>query len=149
LYALNVTGEPISGLLVAGLAAGLAGMASGALILRTRGLTLVTLTLAIATMLHELANSWKSLTGGADGLYGFRIDPVLGRFPFDLFGRTGFLYAVAVLACLFFFSKALVNSPFGLTMRGIRENPVRMRMLGVPVKRRLVTLYAISAAVAG
>jgi branched-chain amino acid transport system permease protein len=100
-------------------------------------------------MLHELANSWKSLTGGADGLYGFRIAPVLGRFPFDLFGRTGFLYAAAVLACLFFLSKALVNSPFGLTMRGIRDNPVRMRMLGVPVKRRLITLYAISAAVAG
>jgi branched-chain amino acid transport system permease protein len=149
LYALKISGEPISGLLVAAVAAGLAGIASGALILRTRGLTLVTLTLAIATMLHEFANSWKSLTGGADGLYGFRIAPVLGRFPFDLFGRTGFLYAAAVLACLFFLSKALVNSPFGLTMRGIRDNPVRMRMLGVPVKRRLITLYAISAAVAG
>ena len=149
LYALHVSGEPISGLVVAAIAAGAAGIASGALILRTRGLTLVTLTLAIATMLHELANSFKSLTGGADGLYGFRIEPVLGRFAFDLFGRTGFVYTAAVLACLFFLSKAVVNSPFGLTMRGIRENPVRMRMLGVPVKRRLIMLYAISAAVAG
>jgi branched-chain amino acid transport system permease protein len=149
LYALAVSGEPISGLVAAALAAGTGGILSGALILRTRGLTLVTLTLAIATMLHELANTFKSLTGGADGLYGFKIDPLLGRFAFDLFGRTGYWYVAAVLALVFFLSKALVNSPFGLTMRGIRENPVRMRMLGVPVTRRLVTLYAISAAVAG
>jgi branched-chain amino acid transport system permease protein len=149
LFALDLSADPIAGLAAAGLAAGIAGALSGAVILRTRGLTLVTLTLAIATMLRELANSLKSLTGGADGLYGFKIAPVLGRFPFDLFGHTGYWYAASVLALVFFLSKALVNSTFGLTMRGIAANPVRMRMLGVPVTRRLITLYAISAAVAG
>ena len=73
-----------------------------------------------------------AITGGADGLFGYDIAPLLGRFDFDLAGRTGYWYAAAVMAVVFFLSKAVVNSPFGLTIRGIRENPLRMRMLGVP-----------------
>ncbi|HXP31988.1 MAG TPA: branched-chain amino acid ABC transporter permease [Stellaceae bacterium] len=152
LYALYVSSEPVSGLVVAAIAGGLAGLAAGPLVLHTRGLTLVMLTLAIATMLHELANTFKSVTGGADGLFGYKIAPLFGLFRFDLAGRTAYWYGAGVMAVVFFLSKALVNSPFGLAVRGIRENPVRMRMLGVPVTRRLVLLYAISgafAAVAG
>ena len=91
------------------------------------------LTLAVATMLQELANAslMKPITGGADGLFGFKIAPVFGVFPFDLRGHTGYWYALGVVAFVFFTCKAVVNSPFGLTIRGIRENPVRMRMLGV------------------
>ncbi len=152
LYALDVSGEPISGLVVAAAAGGLGGLIAGPLLLRTRGLTFVMLTLAVATLLHELANSFKSVTGGADGLFGFKIAPVLGLFPFDLAGRTAYWYGAGVMAVIYFLCKVLVNSPFGLIVKGIRENPVRMQMLGVPVTRRLVVLYAISgafAAVAG
>jgi branched-chain amino acid transport system permease protein len=152
LYALHVSAEPISGLAVAAIAGGATGLLAGPLILRTRGLTLVMLTLALATLLHELANSLKSVTGGADGLFGYKIAPLLGAFPFDLRGRTAYWYGAAVMAVVFFLCKLLVNSPFGLAVKGIRENPVRMRMLGVPVTARLVWLYAISgafAAVAG
>ena len=154
LWALDVTSEPVSGLIVAGIAGGIGALLAGPLILSTRGLTLVMLTLAVATLLQAVANAewFKPITGGADGLFGYQIAPVLGRFSFDLDGRTGYWYAASVMAVVFFLSKALVNSPFGLTIRGIRENPVRMRMLGVPVIKRLVLLYVISgafAAVAG
>lgn len=148
LYALYVSSEPISGLIVAAAAGAATGLLAGPLILRTRGLTLVMLTLALATLLHELANSFKSVTGGADGLFGYKIAPVFGVFSFDLAGRTAYWYGAGVMAVVFFLSKALVNSPFGLAIRGIRENPVRMRMLGVPVTARLVALYAVSGAFA-
>jgi branched-chain amino acid transport system permease protein len=149
IYALYVSSEPVSGLVAGAIAGGIAGLMTGPLILRTRGLTLVMLTLAVATLLHELANSFKSVTGGADGLFGFKIAPVLGLYSFDLAGRTAYWYGAVVMAVVFFLCKALVNSPFGLTIKGIRENPVRMLMLGVPVVRRLVLLYAISGAFAG
>jgi branched-chain amino acid transport system permease protein len=152
LWALDVSSEPMSGLIAAAVAGGLGGLLAGPLVLRTRGLTLVMLTLAVATLLHELANSFKSVTGGADGLFGYKIAPLLGAFSFDLAGRTAYWYGAAVMAVVFFLCKALVNSPFGLAVKGIRENPVRMRMLGVKVTTRLVVLYAISgafAAVAG
>ncbi len=149
LYAMYVWSEPITGLVVAGIVGGAGALAFGPVLLRTRGLTLVMLTIAIATLLHELANSFKSVTGGADGLFGYKVAPVFGAFKFDLAGRTGYWYSAGVMAVVFFLCKALVNSPYGLTIKGMRENAVRMRMLGVPVIRRLVVLYGISGAFAG
>lgn len=149
LYALHVSSEPLTGLLAAGVAGAVIALITGPLVLRTRGITQVMLTLAVSTVLLEIANAWKPVTGGADGLAGFRIAPVLGMFPFDLAGRTAYLYGAAVMAATFFLCKALVNSPFGLTIRGIRENPVRMRLLGVPVRARLLLLYTISGFFAG
>jgi branched-chain amino acid transport system permease protein len=149
LLALHVSGEPLSGIFVAGLAGSLVAALSGPLILRMQGLTLVMMTLAMATVLYELANALTGVTGGADGLYGFQIQPILGLFAFDLFGHTAYVYAAIVAAIVFLLCKVIVNSSFGLTIRGIRENQMRMRMLGVPVVRRLVLLYAISGFFAG
>jgi branched-chain amino acid transport system permease protein len=148
-YALYVSSEPISGLVAGGLAAAVLGILAGLLILRVRGLTQVILTLAIATMLLQVATTAKSITGGDDGLTGYRIAPILGQFEFDLYGHTAYIYGLVILAVVFLFCRILVNSPFGLTVRGIRDNSLRMRLLGVPVTARLLTLYTISAALAG
>jgi branched-chain amino acid transport system permease protein len=151
LFATHVSSEPITGLVAAAAVGAITGLITGPLVLRTRGLTLVMLTLAIATMLQELGNAsvMKPITGGADGLFGFEIAPLFGVFQFDLYGHTAYWYALGVVAVVFFLCKVVVNSPFGLAIRGIRENPVRMRMLGVNVTARLITLYCISGALAG
>jgi branched-chain amino acid transport system permease protein len=149
LLAKHVTGEPITGLLVAALAGGVTAVVTGPIVLRSHGIALVMLTLAVATMLMELANTWQSITGGADGLYGFQMAPLLGRFSFDLWGYTAYVYSATVMALVFLVCKVVVNSPFGLTIRGIRENPVRMRLVGVPVTRHLVLMYGISGLLAG
>jgi branched-chain amino acid transport system permease protein len=148
-WALNVTSEPISGLVVGAFAAAVVGIVTGPIILRARGLTLIMLTLAITSMLEEFAVTAKSITGGDDGLTGYHIDPVLGLFHFDIYFRTAYFYALAVLAVAFIVARIVVNSPFGLTVRGIRENPVRMRLLGVPIRTRLIGLYTLSGAMAG
>jgi branched-chain amino acid transport system permease protein len=148
-WALHVTGEPISGLVIGGLAAAILGLICGPLILRTRGLTLIMLTLAITSMLEEFAVTAKSITGGDDGLTGYTIQPVLGLFHFDIYFRTAYFYSLAVLAVAFVVARIVVNSPYGLTIRGIRENPVRMRLLGVPIRQRLLGLFTLSGAMAG
>jgi branched-chain amino acid transport system permease protein len=150
LFAMYVSTDPIIGLLFAAVIGALTGLLTGPLVLRARGLTLVMLTLAVATMIEQLANAnaMKPITGGADGLFGFKIAPVLGLFPFDLAGRTAYWYSLGVVAVVFLVCKLVVNSPFGLAIRGIRDNPVRMRMLGVKVTSRLVVLYCISGALA-
>ena len=150
LFAMHVSSNPLLGLLCAAVVGALTGLATGPLVLRARGVTLVMLTLAVATMIEQLANAsaMKPVTGGADGLFGFKIAPLFGFFPFDLAGRTAYWYALGVVAVVFFVCKAVVNSPFGLVVRGIRDNPVRMRMLGVRVTARLVMLYCISGALA-
>jgi branched-chain amino acid transport system permease protein len=141
--------EPLTALVVAGAVAGIVGLISGLIILRTHGLTLLMLTLAIVFMLEELANKASWLTGGADGLQGMRIDPIFGAFRFDMFGRTAYWYSLAGLFVGWIFMRILVHSPFGRSLTGIRENVVRMHAIGTPVRRRLVTAYAISAVLAG
>jgi branched-chain amino acid transport system permease protein len=149
IYALHVTGEPISGLIVAAAAAGVVGFVSGVVILRTHGLTLLMLTLSIVFLLHEIANKAGFITGGADGLQGIAMREVLETFRFDMFGRTGYVYAAIVLFLIWLFARLLVHSPFGRSLTGIRENVTRMHAIGSPVRRRLVTIYTISAMMAG
>jgi branched-chain amino acid transport system permease protein len=132
----------------AGAAAAL-GLATGAVILRTRGLTLLMLTLAITSILLEIANKASWLTGGADGLSGVQVDPILGQFRFDLFGKTAFLYCLVALFVGWWLVRRLIYSPFGAMLTGIRENAVRMHSVGAPVYRRLVLVYALSATIAG
>ncbi|RAI56158.1 branched-chain amino acid ABC transporter permease [Roseicella frigidaeris] len=142
-------GEPLSGLLAAALLAGLLGLLTAPLVLRGGDLPALMVTLGLSLMLGEAANKLPGLTGGADGLLGVEIWPVLGLFRFDLHGRTAFLYALAVLFLLFLLARRITASPFGLALRGIRGNARRMPALGTPVRRRLVAAYALSAAYAG
>ena len=146
---LHFTAEPLSGLLVAGLAAGAIGLLSGALLLRTHGLALLMLTMVVTVLLHEVANAWGSVTGGADGLSGVMPDALFRVFQFDLFGKTAYLYALGVLFLVFLVVRMVVNSPFGLSLRGVRENARRMHLVGASVHLRLVAAYAISAILAG
>ncbi len=149
LYALHVSPEPLSGLLAGALAAAVVGAVSGVAVLRAHGLTQIMLTLACATLLAELANAGKAVTMGDDGLSGYSIAPVLGLFGWDIEGRTAYLYAAAVLVVCYALAKGMVNAPLGLTAQGLRENPARMRLLGVPVGRRLLAIYVASAAMGG
>ncbi|HEY7229012.1 MAG TPA: branched-chain amino acid ABC transporter permease, partial [Pseudolabrys sp.] len=121
----------------------------GWFILRYRGLTLLMLTIAFAAMLQESGNLRSDITGGYDGLPGLMFEPLLGTFQYDLYGHTNYWYALTVLAVIFYFVRRIVYSPFGQALTGIRENVRRMHAIGSPVHRRLVTVYAISAAIAG
>jgi branched-chain amino acid transport system permease protein len=148
-YSLHVSPEPLTGLLVAAAVAALLGAASGWLLLRTHGLALLMLTMVITVLLHEVANTWTSVTGGADGLSGMSTAPLFGVFQFDLFGKTAYLYALGILFITFLIVRTVANSPFGLSIRGIRENSRRMDLIGSSVHLRLIAVYTLSAALAG
>ena len=141
--------EPITGLIAAAVSAAIVGLIAGLIILRTRGLTLLMLTLATTILFQEIANTYDNVTGGFDGLHGVTPAPLLGLFEFDLWFKVPYLYALAVLMLAFFVIRRIVYSPFGRELEGIRENVARMHAIGAPVRRRLVTVYTISAALAG
>jgi branched-chain amino acid transport system permease protein len=106
-------------------------------------------TLGIGLLTAEAANQASSITGGVDGLSDMQAGRLFGRFSFGLDGRLGFVYSLVVLALMFALARRLVHSPFGLSLRGIRENARRMPAIGVDVHRRLRTVFALSAAMAG
>jgi len=150
LVSVHLTGEPLTGLILAALAAGILGLATGPLLLlRASDLTRLMVTLGVAMLLLEAANRAAWLTGGADGLQGVTINPLLGRFEFDLFGTTAYAYCLIVTFALFLLARRVVTSPYGLSLLAIRDNALRARSMGIPVGPRILGIYAFSALIAG
>ena len=142
-------GEPISGLVLGALVAGLVGYAASFIIARFRHLALIMITLGMGLLLEQAANSASWLTGGNDGLQGIKMWPVFNAFRFDLYGYTAYSYALVVLFLMFLLARRIINSPFGLSLRGIRENAIRMPALGAPSRAHLRKIYTIAAVMAG
>lgn len=146
----GIIDEPVLALLVAGLGAMVAGFLTSFLVMRgTTDLTRLMVTLGIALLLRELANRFSNITGGFDGLQGITMAPILGLFEFDIFGKVGFIYCLSVGFLLFLLARRIVHSPFGLSLRAIRNNPLRAAAIGIPVTRRLIAIYTIAAFYAG
>ncbi|MBB3219284.1 branched-chain amino acid transport system permease protein [Massilia umbonata] len=142
-------GEPVTGLLAGAAVAGIFGWIVSFLVVRGQDLTRLMVTLGIGLMLFEAANKASWLTGGVDGLSGMMVGNLLGVFEFDLEGKTGFVYSYVVLFLVFLVLRRLVNSPFGLGLRGIREGGRRMPAIGADVNSRLRAIFTVGAVVAG
>jgi branched-chain amino acid transport system permease protein len=149
LFAKHVMPDPLVGLAVAIVASLALGAVASLTIQRGSDLTRLMVTLGVALILLELANKLDWLTGGADGLQGVVMGPLLGTFEFDLSGRTAAYYSLVVLLVFFIIARRFVHSPFGATLKAIRDNRLRAMAIGVPVASRLTVVYTIAAGLAG
>ena len=149
ILAVHGWGEPLSGLVAAAIVAGAVGFAVSFLVVRGEDLSRLMVTLGLGLLLYEAANRFADITGGVDGLSGVVTGKIFGVFSFDLAGRTAYVYSFVVLFALFVLLRRVVASPFGLALRGVRENRTRMPALGVPVRRRLVAAFTLAATIAG
>jgi branched-chain amino acid transport system permease protein len=149
LLAKHLTGDPLTGLVAGTVVSALAGAVMSLTILRGNDLTRLMVTLGFALILYELANKLDWLTGGADGLQGVTMAPLLGRFEFDLYGRTAALYSLSVLLLAFWLLRRVVHSPYGATLMAIRDNRLRAQSIGIPVAWHLASVYTLAAAIAG
>jgi branched-chain amino acid transport system permease protein len=145
----GIISEPVIALVASGLAAALLGFMTSFLVLRGSDLTRLMVTLGIALVLREIANRFDDVTGGADGLQGVVMAPVLGRFAFDISGHVAYVYCLIVLFCLFLLARRIVNSPFGLSLRAVKHNALRASAIGIGVNGRLVAIYTVAAFYAG
>jgi branched-chain amino acid transport system permease protein len=142
-------GEPLTGLAAAAVVAGLFGYLTSFIVARFRHLALIMITLGLGLVLQEAANSASWLTGGFDGLQGIHTWPLFGMVQFDLYGYTAYGYSLAGLFVIFLVARRLIHSPFGLALRGIRENGLRMPAIGAPTHAHIRTIYTIAAIIAG
>jgi branched-chain amino acid transport system permease protein len=145
----GIVNEPVIALILAGVVAAALGFVTSFLVLRGSDLTRLMVTLGVALMLGELANRFSNITGGADGLQGVTVAPIFGLFRFDMFGHTGYIYCLVVLFVCFLIARRIVYSPFGLSLRSLKGNPLRASAIGIPVNRRLIAIYTASAGIAG
>jgi branched-chain amino acid transport system permease protein len=142
-------GEPVTGLAIAGIVAAIVGYGVSFLVVRGTDLTRLMVTLGVGLMLWEAANRAAFITGGVDGLPGVPMWKLLGLWSFDMAGRTAYVYSLVVVFLLFVVARRIAASPFGLALRGVRENRRRMPAIGVPVARHLRAVFTASAAMAG
>ncbi|HWZ37588.1 MAG TPA: branched-chain amino acid ABC transporter permease [Bradyrhizobium sp.] len=114
-----------------------------ALAIRTSGVYFLLLTLALGMIVWGVCLRWTAVTGGENGLRG------IGR-PAFIADHVSFYYAVlVVVAPLTWAMWRLVHSPFGLTLRGIRDSESRMRSLGYNVPLHLFLAFVVSGFFAG
>jgi branched-chain amino acid transport system permease protein len=142
-------GEPLTGLVCAAVVAGVVGYLTSFLVVRGSALAQLMITLGVGLLLLEAANKATRWTGGTDGLSDMTVGKLLGVFRFDLAGRTGYVYSLVVAFAAFVVVRRVVSSPFGLSLRAIREGAARMPALGAPVGRRLVAAFTFGAVLAG
>jgi branched-chain amino acid transport system permease protein len=141
--------EPITGLIVAGCVAAVAGLALSVVVSRLTGIGLIMITLGVGLLLLESAHSARGITGGDDGLSGINIAPIFGHFAFDFYGKTAVIYTFIVVLLLYLVARRIVNSPFGLELKGIRENVRRVPAIGIPLRSRYMVAFTVAAALAG
>ncbi len=141
--------EPITGALIAMLVSAALGLITARAVAVGTELSGLLVTLGLGLLLFEGANKASDWTGGIDGLYGVTISPVLGLFPFDFSGRTGYFYALFWLLLGLLAVRRIVGSPLGLTLRSIGMNRRRTAAVGVDNARALAVAYTISTALAG
>ena len=149
LFAKHVMPDPLVGLAVGTALGAVLGLLTSPMIVRGTDLTRLMVTMGVALVLMELANKFDGLTGGADGLQGVVMGPLLGQFEFDLGARVASFYSIAVLFVVFLVARRLVHSPFGMTLQALRDNRLRLSAIGLSVQGRLAAVYTVSAAFAG
>jgi branched-chain amino acid transport system permease protein len=134
--------------LLAGAGVGaLAAALTGWITVRSAGVFFLMLTLAIGETMAQLADSWESVTGGANGLTGVPAVRI-GEVPLANAGYT-FWYVLAVAAAGYGLVWLVARSPFGAALRGVRDNEPRMRALGYATYRHKYAVFVIAGGVAG
>lgn len=141
--------EPLLTLVAAILVAGAAAGVLAPVVVIGNDFNRLLVTLGIGFLFYEAANQAHGLTGGADGLSGFTVGPIAGLFTFDFQGRVGFFYTLAGLVLTYLVVWRVSTSPFGLALRGLRENTQRMHAIGASVARHRAMAYVLSGAIAG
>lgn len=149
LFAKHFSPEPLLGLMVGAGSGALIAFISGLFLVRYQGLAFLMLTIAVTLILQSLANTLQGITGGDNGLTGYEIAPLLGRFDFDMFGVTGYWYSMIAMLVCYAILRRIMRSPFGLCCVGIRENRERMAANGTRIYPHLVRLYVIAGFFAG
>jgi branched-chain amino acid transport system permease protein len=137
-------GMPVwSGMLLGVLAATLLAAVFAFFAIRTSGVYFLLLTLALGMIVWGVCLRWTSVTGGENGLRG------IGR-PAFLSDYVTFYYVVlGIVAVVTLALWRFVHSPFGLTLRGIRDSESRMRSLGYNVPLHLFIAFVMSGFFAG
>ncbi|MGH2603681.1 MAG: branched-chain amino acid ABC transporter permease, partial [Dehalococcoidia bacterium] len=134
---------------LATLFAAVAAAVTGAGALRARGTPFLMVSFAIGELGYQAAGQWRTVTNGTDGLSSIPAVVPFWGMPALEQDALVYYYVLAAFLVLFGGVTLLAQSPFGLALRGMRDNEARMRAAGYPVGRYLLVAYCVAGALAG
>jgi branched-chain amino acid transport system permease protein len=132
--------------------AGIIALILGFLCIRHTRIYFAMLTLCFGMMIYSLAWKWRSMTGGDDGLVGIPRAPleIPGIFSINMSPLGNYYYFVLIVCLLaIILLHRIVNSPFGLTLQGIRDSESRIAFAGISVKNYRLIAFTIAGLYAG
>jgi branched-chain amino acid transport system permease protein len=121
----------------------LAALALGWLLLRSRGVYFMMLTIAFSQVFRAIAHSWRSVTGGGDGLSN------ITRPVWMTSVETFYFLTLLVFIAIFLFLRFFVKSRVGVSLIGIRESEKRMTSLGYNVDGVKLLSFVVSGGLGG
>ena len=125
----------------------LLALAIGAICVRLQEIYFAFITLAFQMFIYSVILTWVGLTGGDQGLRGgIPRPPFLGIDLND--ARTLYAFCVVVFVACLVIMRQIVQSPFGYTLRMVRDNPGRANFVGVNVLRVKLAIFVIASAMA-
>ena len=146
LASVHMTNSAWIGLLIAAGTGAVFALPCGWVSVRLTGMTFLMLSLAIAEIVFSVSQSWRSLTGGSDGLAGVGNVEVLPGLPLTSIPQR-YYYVLAVFVVLYLALRRFVDSPVGWTLRGIHSNPERMSSMGYNVRMYRLLAYMVASVV--
>jgi branched-chain amino acid transport system permease protein len=116
----------------------------GAICVRLKEIYFAFVTLAFQMLIHSTILSWVSFTGGDQGLRGgIPRPPFLG---IDLSNHLHlYIFSCALLVICLLLMRQIAQSPFGYTLRMIRDNATRASFVGIDVYRAKLTIFVLAA----
>jgi branched-chain amino acid transport system permease protein len=131
------TPAPVA-MIVGPLAAALLSLVMGVICVRLSKLYFGMLQISLGSLVWVTVYRWYSFTGGDDGIHGIPLPDLIAS------ARGSYYYTLAITALCLFAMRRIAGSPFGKTLQGIRDNPVRSEAIGVDVKRHQLAALVIA-----
>jgi branched-chain amino acid transport system permease protein len=130
--------NPWLAFVVGPLVAAALGLVIGIICVRLSKLYFGMLQISLGSLVWVIIYRWYSFTGGDDGIHGISVPSMIGS------SRGAYYFTIVVAGLSMYLMYRILRSPFGSTLQGIRDNPVRSQAVGVNV--RLHQLIAIMIA---
>jgi branched-chain amino acid transport system permease protein len=142
----------LAGMAAGVVAGGIAALILGYLCVRHTRIYFSMLTLCFGMMIYSIAWKWRDVTGGDDGLVGIPRAPlqIPGVFSINMESMGSYYYFVLIISLIaIYVLYRIVNSPFGLTLKGIRDSENRVSFAGISIRNYRLLSFTIAGLYAG
>jgi branched-chain amino acid transport system permease protein len=135
--------SPWLAFIIGPLVAAVLSLIMGIICIRLSKLYFGMLQISLGSLVWAVVYRWYSFTGGDDGIHGISVPDIISSY------KGAYYFTLIITGICLFVMYRILKSPYGSTLQGIRDNPVRSAMIGVNVRRHQLLALIIAGFFAG